>query len=162
MLARSLYLLILLTVLLNACAQSKTIILTGKAFYQEYNTGNQMVDDSGNNLNTKKERRDVYLETSENVTPKIDSAWIAGRLYQASVYPVETIPVDVGRSKSTGGQIILEPPRGKYLWKIELVPATIDIQHSIKEGILLIGKYNGKRFRTTIREVIELTDEVRN
>lgn len=113
------------------------------------------MDDDGKPIGGVDTVRFIYIECSGNEQPVITRADYRGRVYGVATYPVETLPVILGKAKGTGRQISIKPAKGNTLWLVELSPE--DRRSPYKSRITL----QGKRFTVTVSKEVELEAEIR-
>lgn len=143
---------------LSACGQVTYGIKKGYAFYKKSHPGTVMADDNGQVISPGVDTVHVlYLETTGRQMPVVDAATVNGNKFSAAVYPVTTLPVEVGRKKAGEELITLKQGKGNSLWKIELSPLeNVSLRSKAIHNIRIKGKFQGRPFSYGIQRETEL------
>ena len=126
----------------TACAQKSTGIQKTYAYFRVSTPGNIPVDEHGNALERDDTVRVIYMECSGAAMPVIDYVQYPGKLYTASVFKEEQVPVTVGR-------FTIRPAKANTLWRVELTPSD-EKKPPRTSKIIMKGKRNGRTFSQVI------------
>lgn len=140
-----------------SCAQSKTLVKEVHAFYVERMPGNIPSVPSLIRIDTL---ITIYLETTTKLITW-DTALKNNAAYLIRASLIEQTSFEVGKNKKTEEKIIITPREGLFLWQLQLeliepgivVPV---IQEITGKGIILKGKYKGKKLVQKVDKIIEL------
>jgi hypothetical protein len=142
------------------CAQSKSIVKKAQAYYTERLPGNIPVYPNG------QERPGKLIDTIYVVYVETSSAQVSwetadknGRFFNivASLQNQDT--VNVGLRKDNNDPVIIIRNKGRYLWRLDLVPDDSRPRTksgSGKAGILIKGKHQGKGIKQLVENPVEL------
>lgn len=155
---RMLLLLICLSALFTACAQTKTGIQTTYAYFRVSTPGNIPVDEQGNPLKRDDTVRVIYIESSGTAKPEIQSVQYPGKLYTASVFAEEKFPITV--KKKDDQSLAIQPSvKTNKIWRVELTPAGPG-KGPRTNKIVLKGVRGGKAFSQVIASEAELASPI--
>jgi hypothetical protein len=114
---------ILVTAVLNSCAQSKCYLKKAYAFYTVSVPGVQMADENGNPVPPKADvGRFIYFEWSGAKNPEIETILFNDKAMVAILVAVEGNAVIPGSELSQNNNFKITSKKCNSLWKIELQP----------------------------------------
>jgi hypothetical protein len=149
------------TLICTACAQSLHGIQKGYAFFKESIPGNIQVDEKGDEVKTGVDTvRFIFIEWKGKLTPAIDIVLYKNKIFNASIFPVGQLQVEVGQEKISGENITLQPAKGNTLWRLALTPIGQSNSQGTNNKIILKGKKNGQSFQWVIDKEIEIKAEI--
>jgi len=85
---------------------------------------------------------------------------VSYKIFNASIFPVEQLQVEVGQEKISGENITLQPARGNTLWRLALTLIGQSNSQGTNNKIILKGKKNGQSFQWVIDKEIEIMAEI--
>lgn len=145
---------------LLSCAQSKSIIRDVHGYFIERMPGNIRVGDNGEPMpgNQSAIIYTFYAETStKNVT--WSKAVIQKKQYTITASLKKDKTIEAGLDKNIQEPVFIKAANGGFLWQLDLLPTenAEGVQStSEKEGVWLIGIFNGKQVEKKIDKLIEL------
>ena len=155
---RAVIFVLLSSISLSSCGQTKHGIRKIYAFRSEHLPGMARVDNEGRVINPRPDIvYTIYIEaTSGDLT--WSRAWKDGQSY--NVVPIQLEgEQEVGVAKSTNEKILLRPAKGNKLWQLQLQrsdePAAAPVEAKNGE-IILQGKKGKKTFIQKVSPVVEL------
>jgi hypothetical protein len=86
-------------------------------------------------------------------------AWKQGRSYRINAFPENNLPIELGKNKMTGENVLLHASKGYKFWLLSLLPDSVNrpLPASMKENeIILQGKSGNKIFILRSNKEIEL------
>ena len=140
---------------LLSCAQSRgALIQNSQAFYKTVLPGNNLVGEDGQPVNAKPGvKRFIYIETTINEPPQIETVLYNGITTTASIFQEEKLPLVIGVN-TQGKEVVIQPKNANVVWRLEIDP--LFTSQTSPSTIIIKGKYAGKPFTQSLKKETEL------
>lgn len=148
----------------NAYGQKASRIIKGYVFYKLSLPGLNKMDEYGNSLSKIDTTYFIYLVTTINAQPQIETVRFAHYTFSPSIIRLNEKLVIAGKEKNSNHYIRIEAGPGESIWRIDLQPTVGDVNPYVKEykkfTLFFQKKLHSKPFQ--IQACIELQGEEHN
>ena len=159
-LKKTCFLFLLVVPVFFSCAQTKPVVQNVYAFFIERAPGNIPVGDDGEPLPGSGSiiYYTLYAETSSKEITW-DTAYLQNKKFEIVPSLIDENKVEAGQQKNSGQSIVIQPKKGNYLWRLDLVALESNPASKVATGqseILLTGKCKGKLLEKKVTNLVEL------